>query len=156
DPGALGNVPMITLTGSDATIAVDGTAFLNVLGLVTGGAGIIKDQPGILQLSGITGNNYTGTTAVTAGTLELDKTERLRPNSPILAVPGALVIGRPGVLSDTPTVQLLGRDEIAIAPVTIHPSGTLNLFPFHQAVGPLTMNGGTITGFGGTLALTQD
>jgi autotransporter-associated beta strand protein len=116
-------------------------------GVISGNAGIYKNNTGDLTLSGIFANTYTGTTIVNAGTLRLSKALILigPPNiiSPRVAVPGDLVIGS-GASGPIGDIVVLNYDnQIAnTSDVTINGSGELALSGNSDTVASLTMTAG--------------
>jgi autotransporter-associated beta strand protein len=103
-------------------------------GAISGAGALTKNGSGILQISGSTGNTYTGLTTVSAGTLELNK------SSFDDAVPGNLTINSGG------TVRLIVLSQIANnSTVTVNTGGTLDLNGHGEVIGPLTVNGGSVT-----------
>jgi autotransporter-associated beta strand protein len=153
--GANSASPTITLAGN-TTIGsdTDQTSTISTLTLNTAinqsvaNSSLTKVGTGILELAGTTSNTYSGVTNVNGGTLELDKTQPVS-GSPIVAVPAALNIGNNtgGLLSDV--VQYEGNDQLAAgAAVTVNSDGLLDLNGSFQdsgnAIGKLTMNGGTV------------
>jgi fibronectin-binding autotransporter adhesin len=63
--------------GSETYIGVDSGATLTSTGAISGGFGITKVGTGTLVLNSATANTYTGTTAVSAGTLEVQRSTSL-------------------------------------------------------------------------------
>src|SRR5207248_1695791 len=57
----------------DTSVNVSSGVSLTLFGVVSGGAGLIKNGAGTLQLAGPLSNTYGGTTTVNAGILELNK-----------------------------------------------------------------------------------
>lgn len=141
----------ITL-GSDAVLGADTNSTLKVTGTFSGSFGVTKVGLGVLQFGGDAANNYTGTTTVNQGTLELRKT------AGVSAIPGTLIIGDG---SANVTVRLLQNDQIAdTAPVTVVRSlsgtGLLDLNNFSDRIGFLTLLGGNVTTGTGTLGLNSN
>ena len=86
----------VNLNGSDRTIFVDdNTASANdwavMSGVISGSAGIVKTGPGKLVLSAA--NTYTGTTTVSAGTLDFSTAPSLPGGSYAISGTGTLNIG---------------------------------------------------------------
>ena len=141
----------ITL-GSDAVLGADANSMLKVTGTISGSFGVTKVGLGVLQFGGHAANNYTKTTTVNQGTLELRKT------AGVTAIPGTLIIGEG---SANVTVRLLQNDQIAdTAPVTVVRSlsgtGLLDLNNFSDRIGFLTLLGGNVTTGTGTLGLNSN
>jgi autotransporter-associated beta strand protein len=140
----------ITINPSTVVIGVDSgrLTFSGVVNDTGVGANLTKvGGGGALRLDGPSNNTYSLTTTVNEGTLELGKTGAI-------AVPGNLTVGdgSGGVSSDV--VQLLQSGQVAsTSVVTINSSGLLDLNNFSNAIGPLTMTGGTIASGTGTLTL---
>ncbi len=139
--------PGITLSASPFSIDVGAGATLTLAGALTGGAGVTKNGAGTLTYTGTNDNTYAGTTTVSAGLLQLNKT-----NGFGLAIPQALV------LSNSTTVRCLSAHQIWSfgAPTTINTSALLDLNGNEDAVGLLTLNGGQVTtGAGGSLQMQE-
>src|SRR5262249_45198417 len=106
---------------------------LTLGGVISGSGGLLKAGPGILRLSGVSANSYTGLTTVSAGTLELNK-------STTPAVPGDLTINSGG------TARHFANDQIAnTSTVTVNAGGAFNLNNFFDEIGPLKVLGGNVT-----------
>jgi autotransporter-associated beta strand protein len=136
-----------TVNLNNSTLTIDGTADTTITSVISSGGGsLTKNGTGTLTLSGGTANNYGGTTTVNGGTLVLAKTSGN-------AITGALVIGD-GVGTDT--VQLNGPNQINNKAVTINSSGVLDLNANSDAIGTLTMTGGSVITETGTFTLGGD
>ncbi|MCX6376442.1 MAG: autotransporter-associated beta strand repeat-containing protein, partial [Armatimonadetes bacterium] len=119
-----------------------------ISGAISGNGGLTKTENGTLRLSGATANNYTGTTTVNQGTLELAKT--------VLdgAIKGPLVIGDGVGGPNADVVRIMVNNQIdPSSSVSILNSGLLDLNSFASAIGSLSMTGGAITTGTGTLSL---
>jgi len=141
----------ITLNATNATFAIATNSQLTLSGALTGSGGLIKIGPGTLKLAGTNANTYAAATLVNEGLLFLNKTAGTN------AIPGDLIIGDGlgGVNADF--VELLSNNQIPnSATVTINSSGRLDLNGLDETIGPLTMDGGTASGTGGTLTLNGD
>jgi len=143
--GALSIGGVVNLNNSVLTI--DGSFNTTISGQITSGGGsLTKNGSGTLTLSGSTANNYGGTTTVNGGTLILSK---IGGN----AIAGPLVIGD-GVGTDT--VFLNNSNQINNKAVTINSSGVLDLNSNSDAIGTLTMTGGSVMTETGTFTLGGD
>lgn len=137
------------LTGARTLTTSANVAFS---GAISGAAGALaKSGSGTLTLSGSASNTYAGATVVNAGEVRLAKTSGN-------AIAGNLVIGD-GV--NASSVRLLGSNQIAdTSAVTIAAQGVLNLDGHSDAIGSLTLSGGstvtTNTSGAGTLVLCGD
>ncbi len=138
----------ITLDG-DIEVDVAESVYLTLAGLLQGGGGLTKTGWGTLIYDYGEDNTYTGTTAVSAGTLQLN-------------VGGADAYGGPLVIGDgtgtgAPTVQLLqGIETPSSQPVTVYLDGLFDLNSFSTTIGPLTIQGATVSSESGTLFLNGD
>jgi len=132
---------------NNSVLTIDGSFNTTISGQITSGGGsLTKNGTGTLTLSGSTANNYGGTTSVNGGTLILSK---LGGN----AIAGPLVIGD-GVGTDT--VFLNNSNQINNKAVTINSSGVLDLNTNSDAIGTLTMTGGSVMTETGTFTLGGD
>ena len=135
-----------TFSSGAAAVSVSAGGELDIFGSVSGTGGMTLAGGGVLKLTGISANTYTGTTTVNAGTLLLNKTG--------VAVPGDLVIGD-GAGSDL--VRLLAADQIGdSATVTVNSSGTFNLNGFNDTIGTLVLTGSSVATGTGALTLNGD
>ena len=137
----------ITLATTNLVIAVSNGATLTISGILSGSVGVTKTGLGTLTYQADGSNPYTGTTFVSAGTLQLNV-------AGVSAFGGPLLIGD-GSGTGTPTVKDLQSIELDdIGPVTINNAGTLNLNNFSDSINPnLTLAGGAIETGTGTLSL---
>jgi autotransporter-associated beta strand protein len=126
-------------TGS--TVSVDGT-LLTISGVISGsGASITKTGTGTATLSGA--NTYNGGTIVNGGNLLLTGS---LPNTATASVTvnngGTFTFGASDRYGDAATTMLV--------PFTINAGGTItNSGSYFNALGPVTLNGGTINSVGG-------
>jgi autotransporter-associated beta strand protein len=145
DDGANADPGTFTL-GSDATIGVtNGSSSIGTaIGDGGGGYGVTVVGGGTLTLTAV--NTYTGTTDVTAGTLELDDTA-----GPALA--GPLTIGASGggdvLVQDEAPNQLTASTDVTL----IGSGATFDLNDNDDAIQSLTFTGGTVSTGTGTLTL---
>lgn len=166
------NVRVLGGTGhrlhSSMNIALDGTMEFNTdtntsvivqsrLSAATPNSGLSKDGPGTVVLDPITDNTFDGTTTIHNGALSLQGSHTVLgfPVSDI-TVPGPLVIGNssPGRV---PTCLVEASGQIAdTSPVTVNENGYLLLVERDDTIGSLTMNGGVVEAFNGTLTLNGD
>jgi autotransporter-associated beta strand protein len=111
------------LSGGGGTVTINKASGTDTFsGVISGAQGLIKDGAGTLELSGA--NTYTGTTTVSAGTLEVTKstlTATIRPDS--LAVdfrstPGA---GTYDILSGQLASASLGSTTVTVAGGSLPP-----------------------------------
>src|SRR5262249_57139311 len=104
---------------------------LNVSGAISGATfGVTKLLPGTLVYSGPTANTYTGTTSMSEGTLQLNKTAGFD------AIAGPLTVGNDQGGANADLVQLLASDPINDAVVVVMtPSGRLDLNNFNETLG---------------------
>jgi autotransporter-associated beta strand protein len=128
----------ISLSTSDAAISVNPNRTFTVSGRITGSGSLTKLGTGTLRLTGTVANDFAGFTFVSAGTLELNKTD-------VLAVPANLTIGNTNGSAADDTVRLLRTNQIADTRlVTVRKSGVFDLNGFTERIGSLTMVGGFI------------
>jgi autotransporter-associated beta strand protein len=130
-----------TFTVADSEIGPE----LDIPAAISDG-GVVKAGAGTLLFSGSSANLYSGPTTVSAGLLELAKT------GGALAVPGNLTIIS-GDASINGGVALEGlNDQIAdTSIVTVNFGGAFNLNGAIDAIGPLTVSGGSVIIGAGTL-----
>ncbi len=135
---------------SDSAIRVSDAADTASAIFLKGSKNLYKRGPGALQLNGDIASQMTGTLVVEEGTLQFKKL------SGVAAVVGPLIVGQEG--GGVPAeVKALAANQLPTSiPITVNDSGTLNLNGFNQTVGPITLQGGDITTFGGTLTLAAD
>ena len=112
-------------------------------GAISGSANLTKAGNGTLVLGGGAPNDYTGTTTVIAGTLQLSDTGGA-------AMDGPLVIGDG---TDTALVQETASYQIGSGSTSIrvNPSGSFGLDGHNDVIGSLTLDAGTVFTGTGTL-----
>jgi autotransporter-associated beta strand protein len=135
----------IILNGN-ATIGVDGSSVLNADRSITESVGfssLTKVGKGTLIFSGGTGfdNNYSGTTQVSDGLLQLDKT------GGAVAIPAAgLIVGDGVGAAKSAVVQWLADNQLASGtPITVNSDGQVDLNGHKDTTAALTMTGGNVT-----------
>jgi autotransporter-associated beta strand protein len=111
----------ITLSGA-TTFDVAANSLTLLSGVISGGSSdsLLKNGTGGLEFNGNTANTYTGTTIVQQGTLSLSRTNAT-------ALHGPLVIGNNVDGPNAETVFLLQNAQVTNYPLTINPSGLLNV-----------------------------
>lgn len=103
-------------------------------GAISGGGTLAKTGVGTLTLSGTTANTYTGLTTVSAGELDLSKSGGYTAIAGNLAVSGG-------------KVKLLAGNQIAdTSAVTVSGTGIFDMGARYEALGAVTLAGGSITG----------
>jgi autotransporter-associated beta strand protein len=117
---------------------IDGAAMSDV-------GNVIKNGPGRLRYTDA--KNYTGTTLVNDGTLELSGAGQ--------AINGPLTIGDGFGGEDRDVVRYLAGDKISHQPLTILQSGFLDLNGFTESIGSLIMDGGRVATGSGWLSCTS-
>lgn len=133
------NSHIFDINTSTATPAMD------IQGVVQGvGGGVTKIGLGQLNLTGGSGNTYTGLTTVSGGVLFLQKTAGN-------AIPGDLLINSGGTVSLGAANQII---DTPTATITLS-GGTMLLNGFVETIGSLIFNSGTLTQGGATLSLTS-
>lgn len=144
----------ITLTGN-IQVAVSNNVSLTLACVLSGTGGVNKTGLGPLtyQAPGFPGNNtYTGTTLVSAGTLQFNV-------SGPTAVSGPLVIGDGSGANNPQVADLQSFEMENTGPITINLNGELFLDGFSETVNVTTnfmLNGGGIGTLGGTLGLSPN
>lgn len=124
------NLSGANLKGADLSAAT-------FAGAISGSGGLTKSGPGTLVLSGA--NTYTGSTVLTAGTLQIANAGALG-SGPLIAQGGTLNLGYAGPLIQNLVIQ---------QPLTIDTNSNIVI-----ASGALSGNGGLTKIGGGTLNLT--
>jgi autotransporter-associated beta strand protein len=119
-------------TGAAATLTVgDNGATANFGGEVQGALNLTKIGPGTQTLSGA--NTYTGTTSVSAGTLEVTNASGSGTGTGAVSVAGGATLGGTG------TIQPTGTNGVSVASLGI-------IAPGANGVGTLTLNSLDTTG----------
>lgn len=135
----------------DLNIVTATNSALTILGLISGPAGWTKTGDGTLQFKTVNTNNYGGTSWVREGNFIMDGVF----NQPV--IPGPFVIGNATDPTNSTRAWAIKQNQIAdSAPVTINPSGVLQLGFANDTIGSLTLNGGAAETDGGTLTLNGD
>lgn len=114
----------------------------NVVGIISGTGGVMKNGIGTLQYSGTGSNSYTGLTTISQGTLLLNKT------APFIGVQGNIKI-------DGGVVQIGIANQISDSSNVTIDSGTFNLNNLSETIGSLTFNGGVLNQGSGILSLAS-
>ncbi len=129
------------------TIDVAAGGLLELSGEISGtGFGITKSGSGTLRLAGTSANIYTGTTVVSAGVLELNKTAGQD------AIPGALTVNSSSTVLLSQSNQINDSAAISVLATT----AKLDLNGFDDTIGGLTLTGGTVQTGSGILTLNGD
>jgi autotransporter-associated beta strand protein len=125
-----------------------GTGTLNLAGVVSGSGGLTKTGPGLVVMSGSSGNSYSGPTVVNQGELRLSKTSG---NS----IAGGLTIGNG---SSAAVVRLTANNQIGDSgTVTVNSTGQfLTSGTASDTIGSLNLTGGLVDMGAGTLTLSAD
>ena len=147
------SVPL-TFSSTTPAITVNANSTLTINAAISGSAvaDLAKLGPGTLTFAGTQANTYAGTTTVSRGTLVVGKSSSLR--NPVIAIPGALVIGGAGDTNPA-AVQVGASDQFSYGlAVTAYPDGSLDLNQTPIYVGSLNLIGGTVSS--GTLGLLGD
>ena len=139
---------------SDTTINVWTTPdSLDLAGVISGPGGITKTGTGTLQFSGSANNLYSGSTVVNQGVLRLNKTVGWAISA------GALIIGDGLGGAGADVVRYTGASASQIntpVPITVTPSGLLDLNNHSDDVGVINFAGGDVSTGTGTLQATAD
>jgi autotransporter-associated beta strand protein len=146
-----GTCPLV-LGDTNGVIAVASGATFTINSRVNGPGGFTKQSPGTLRLQTTLANTYTGTTTVEDGSLDLNSATLVPSVTPVVSVPGALMVGGTN-LNNAPLVRLLRDDQIAdFSPVRVNENGRLWLNGHDDDLGALTLNKGARvnTGVGST------
>ena len=143
-----GGTDISSTTGSNSlsTPLIDATSVIDVsggtvtlAGAISGSGGLSKTGGGTLELTAT--NTYTGTTSVSAGTVNLNAASDAIPDN--LTVSGGSVVEQ-------------AADQIANAANVIVSGGTLNIGANSDTVAGVQLASGNITGTGGTLTSSSD
>jgi len=113
--------------GNTATVEAGAGKTLDVAGVVSGAGNLTKSGTGTVSLSGSSANTFTGATAVSAGTLQLQKstTNAISGSSIAVNSGGTLLLGAANQIADGTGITMAG--------------GTLDTAGFGDAVGKLTV-----------------
>ncbi len=150
DEGSVSWLGGVTLD-DDLSIVIPTNSVLTILGLISGPAGWTKTGDGTLQFKTAHTNTYGGTSWVREGNFIMDGVF----NQPV--IPGAFVIGNAVDPTNSTRAWAIKQNQIAdTSPVTINPSGVLQLGFANDTIGSLTLNGGAAETDGGTLTLNGD
>ena len=141
------NTRNFTLGDVSSTIEVDATKTYTLSGVLSGSGGLTKNGTGTLELSGTSANTFSGAATVNVGTLILNKTAGLN------AFAGTLTVGDGVGGANADVVRLSASNQIPNVTVTVNNSGLLDLNGYSDAIGALTMTGGSVTTGAGTLTL---
>lgn len=134
--------PGVLEDGSALQIA-NTAGIIRNLGSLSGSGTLRKIGGGTLILDGPAAGPFTGPTEVMDGTV-------------ILSREGTEALGGPLVIA-AGEVMLDGNDQLAdAAPIQVRPGGRLDLHGHSDHIGPLVLQGGTVTTGAGTLGLTTD
>ncbi len=149
----LSNSATITaLAGSSGLVLTNGTLSINnasgstFSGAVSGGGSLTKAGGGTLTLSGSSANTHTGTTTVSAGTLQLNKT------AGVAAIAGAVTVANTGsVLLISASNQVADSAAVTLSGGTIRRDGAVS-----EVFGNLNLTAASFLdyGTGATGALT--
>ena len=129
-----GTIQNGTLTSTTAYDLQSGTASA----VLAGAVGANKTTGGAVSFSGTGANTYSGTTTVSAGTLNLNKTAGQDAIAGNLTVSGGSVV-------------LQANNQINNAKSVVVSGGTLDVATFNDTVAAVQLTSGNINGSGGTL-----
>ncbi len=118
--GAVADSRNIALTAPSATISVDASQSYNNSGTISGNGGLTVSGQGLLGLYGA--NSYSGTTTVSAGTLELGNANALQNSALLDNAAGVLAFATSGLTYNA--AGLAGSSNIALLGVS---GGSLTL-----------------------------
>jgi autotransporter-associated beta strand protein len=139
----------------DATVATLGVQGVLTLatGIVGRTGGVTKTGRGTLIYGGSDGNSYFGNTTVREGTLRLAKTSGFGIPG-VGTATGTLVVGQDAT-NVNPAVVIFDDDGQTSndLPVSILPTGTLNLNGHSTSIHDLTMSGGNVQTGAGVLSV---
>jgi autotransporter-associated beta strand protein len=128
-----------------------GTGWQSGQPAMSGPGNLTKKGPGTLKILGHQTNLLAGAIYVDQGIFALSTT------SGVAAVTSPLIIGNNLTNGTTAEVRMLQDNQLPVTvPITIKKSGTLNAYGTLQNAGPITLSGGAITTYTGTLALNAD
>ena len=151
------NVAATLLAGTTSTIDTNGfNATFN--GIINGSGNLSKQGSGTLLLGG--SNTYSGTTFVTAGTLQLGAAGALSPNTTLQVSPGA-IFDTNGFAPIVGGLSGTGQLNLSSGSLAVQPTGTNSFSGQLTGSGGLTMSGtGTleldnVNTYTGPTAITQ-
>lgn len=151
-PGTTFNISSdIDLNGNNPLFLSEGDIILT--GVISGAGSVTKDEFGELVFTGSSANTFLGLVNVENGTLRLRKAVSFPVPSGRVSIPGNLTIGNGNAGFASAFVMLEEDNQIAnTSAVTVNGTGRLALNGFNDAIGSLTMAGGSvITADGGTI-----
>ena len=149
------------LTGAGVLYGVDGTVTVNKTfgtdifsGVISGGTGLIKEGAGALALAGA--NDYTGTTAVNAGTLALANGSGLGSTEAGTTVASGAQL-RFSADTSVSSGFTVGNEALTISGPGVNNGGALrNVFGNNTYQGKITLAADATIGVGGSSSLTLD
>lgn len=138
------NFNLSTSVVTHASIAISTGDTTTFRSRFTGPGGLIKRAAGTMVMRGGAANNYTGTTRIEGGLLQL--------NHPSNAVPGDLIIADPGI-GMAAEVENMFQHQIADgASILVNSNGTFTPGVFSEAINSITLsNANLVAGIGLTL-----
>jgi autotransporter-associated beta strand protein len=134
------------------TLTVNGLGRTEISNSISGSGGVIKLGANVLEFYGSQPNTYTGSTTVSEGTLQLNK------SAGVSAIAGALGIGDGAGGAASDVVELLAANQIGNSvTVSIDSSGVLDLNDHNDTIGALALlDSASVTTGTGTLTLGGD
>ena len=152
------SLPPTSPVTDNGTLAFNIPGTFTYSGMINGSGGLTQLSPGTLILNGV--NGYTGTTMISAGTLQIDTAASLPSGSNVIDngilnidVTGTITIG--GVISGTGSVNLINSGTLVLSNnsnsysggTSISNNGTLqitNVGQLGNPFSPLTFNSGVL------------
>jgi len=128
---------VITLSNTTATVRVEPGVGMTLGGKVTGAGGLNKISSGALILSGSTANDFTGSTTVTGGTLQLNK------DANTLAISGDLEVKSGATLLLSTSEQVANTSAVTLSGGTIQRDSGVN-----ETFGALTLSDASLLNYG--------
>lgn len=135
------------ITNAGFTLTSAGSSNSTLSGVIAGLGGLTKSGSGTLTISGASANTFTGLTSVNDGTLLLNKTAGLN------AFAGGLTVGDGAGAANSAVTRWLAANEMPGQTLSVNSDGLADLNGFSDAIGAVTITGGTITTGAGTLTL---